>query len=575
MDGWQRAAEYHQQTKHYIHHFARSLGYLDWVNQPNPFRRFEGAPTLPLLIATQDSGPTYDSIFQADETETQQVNVHSLSAFFQFSMAIAAWKEYRGSRWALRVNPSSGNLHPTEAYLIAGPVTGFSETPGVFHYAPADHLLERRAEIASAVWRDTISAFPESSFLVGLTSIVWREVWKYGERGFRYCQHDVGHAFAAIALSAAHLGWQVRWLDGLGDDDLRRLLGLNRESDFADAESEHPDLLAVVIPQRDIAPIVPRIPSTSVIDQIAGASWLGKANRLSHEHVDWEWVKIALEACVKPRNVPQSVSAGTSDNHSLPDRDGEAPVSTRRISARRIFVQRRSGVAFDGTTSISASQFYGMLTRVVPGSGRVPWNVMQSNSNPNGYTESYVHLLLFVHRVEGLEPGLYFLIRGRKNENAFESIRSQIRDDFLWQRPMNCPDELSLFALQYGDARKLAAQVSCGQEIAGDGCFAVSMIAEFEGPLQRHGAWFYRRLHWETGMIGQVLYLEAEATGVRATGIGCYFDDPVHDLLGLKGMAYQALYHFTIGGAVEDERLTTLPPYGEEIASRRASLDES
>ncbi len=62
-------------------------------------------------------------------------------------------------------------------------------------------------------------------------------------------------------------------------------------------------------------------------------------------------------------------------------------------------------------------------------------------------------------------------------------------------------------------------------------------------------------------MIGQVLYLEAEAAGVRGTGIGCFFDDPVHEVFGLEGNAYQSLYHFTVGGPVEDPRLTTLPPY--------------
>jgi hypothetical protein len=62
-------------------------------------------------------------------------------------------------------------------------------------------------------------------------------------------------------------------------------------------------------------------------------------------------------------------------------------------------------------------------------------------------------------------------------------------------------------------------------------------------------------------MIGQALYLEAEAAGVRATGIGCFFDDEMHRLLGLEGKAWQSLYHFTVGGAVEDRRLTTLPAY--------------
>jgi hypothetical protein len=88
------------------------------------------------------------------------------------------------------------------------------------------------------------------------------------------------------------------------------------------------------------------------------------------------------------------------------------------------------------------------------------------------------------------------------------------------------------------------------------------MLAEFEGRLRGAGAWCYPRLFWETGLIGQVLYLEAEAAGVRATGIGCFFDDAVHEILAIKDLSLQSLYHFTIGGPVEDQRLLTLPPYG-------------
>ena len=84
------------------------------------------------------------------------------------------------------------------------------------------------------------------------------------------------------------------------------------------------------------------------------------------------------------------------------------------------------------------------------------------------------------------------------------------------------------------------------------------MIADFEEPIRRYGAWFYSRLHWEAGLLGQVLYLEAEAAGIRSTGIGCFFDDVMHEVLGLEGPAFQTLYHFTVGGHVDDPRLRIL-----------------
>jgi len=86
------------------------------------------------------------------------------------------------------------------------------------------------------------------------------------------------------------------------------------------------------------------------------------------------------------------------------------------------------------------------------------------------------------------------------------------------------------------------------------------MIAAFKDPVAGN-PFAYRQLFWESGMIGQVLYLAAEAQGVRGTGIGCFFDDAVHEILGFTDNQYQSLYHFTIGKPLEDPRLTTYPPY--------------
>lgn len=110
-------------------------------------------------------------------------------------------------------------------------------------------------------------------------------------------------------------------------------------------------------------------------------------------------------------------------------------------------------------------------------------------------------------------------------------------------------------------ARGVAQQTSCDQEIAADGVFAAAMLSEYRASLEAFGPWFYRRLYWETGVIGQVLYLEAEASGIRGTGIGCFFDDLTHRVFGLTGDRFQVLYHFTMGGPVEDPRLQTHSPY--------------
>ena len=216
------------------------------------------------------------------------------------------------------------------------------------------------------------------------------------------------------------------------------------------------------------------------------------------------------------------------------------------ISAGQIIRQRRSLLACDGRTSIPAERFYRMLARVMPAPrDAIPW-------------QPAIHLGPFVHRVEGLEPGLYALAR---DPAKLEKLKAAMHEHFAWEAPPGCPADLPLYLLERGDARQLATQVSCRQEIAGEGAFSLGMIAEYQASLAEHGPSFYRRLFWEAGAIGQVLYLEAEAAGVRATGIGCFFDDPVHQTFGLRDLAFQSLYHFTVGGAVDDPRLTTLPPY--------------
>ena len=165
--------------------------------------------------------------------------------------------------------------------------------------------------------------------------------------------------------------------------------------------------------------------------------------------------------------------------------------------------------------------------------------------------------MLFVHRVDGLDPGIYALPRTPAGEAR---LREALRPDWLWADVEGVPAHVPLRLLVPLDVRRPAATVSCHQAIAADGCFAVAMLAELDAGLAE-GAHVYRRLHWEAGMLGQVLYLQAELEGMRATGIGCFFDDAVHELLGVRDTALQTLYHFTVGGPLEDPRLATHGPY--------------
>lgn len=554
-----RVIRYHIQTKHHFNRYARALGYLDWVNQPDPFRRFAGASlvSLPLLRPEEEPvSPPYDSIYHAGVVPSQPVSIRTLSRFFEFALALSAWKKAGESEWALRSNPSSGNLHPTEGYLVVPQINGLDLKPGLYHYAPKEHGLELRGEFPAEQVARLLAPFPPGAFLCGLTSVHWREAWKYGERAFRYCNHDVGHAIGTARIAAATLGWKMTLLDGHAQETTGTLLGTDRTGDFQGVEPEHPDCLAVIWPlgevKRGEQTEIPLLLDSAAVKDLAAGKWNGQANRLSGEHgVQWEIIDEVAAASWKTScehvSIPLSIS---TTFHVSPFTSHDAP------SAGQIIRQRRSAVSFDGKTSISAATFFRMMQLVMPRSDRpqlerpMPWDLWPY--------DPAIHLLIFVHRVDGLTPGLYVLVR---DQQKLSFIQQSMNPELTWTPAPDCPKDLPLYWLLEGNAKKLAVQVSCHQDIAGDSAFSFGMLADFEGRLRERGAWWYPRLFWESGLLGQVLYLEAEAAGIRATGIGCFFDDPVHEIVAVKGRSLQSLYHFTIGGPVEDGRLMTLPPY--------------
>ncbi|MBW8058648.1 MAG: SagB/ThcOx family dehydrogenase [candidate division NC10 bacterium] len=544
---------YHRRSKHHLSHYAASLGYLDWDTQPDPFRTFVGAERVELPLLADRLDAAYPDLYSPGAVPPMPMERNSVAMLFELALGLSAWKQYKGSRWALRCNPSSGNLHPTEGYAILPEMPGLYA--GVYHYVSRDHTLERRCVLEGRAAQQLAGSLPPASFLVGLSSIHWREAWKYGERAFRYCQHDAGHAIATVRYAAAALGWSARLIAGVSDTAIAAVLGLAQPESFsgiAEEDREHPDAILLVGPFHppgngeesewvDIAKL------RDVLD--AGA-WAGRANSLSPAHVQWPAIDVAAEATWQEDGATGTRGRGEAVIIDKVAAWLDRPVISSQVNAARLMKQRRSCLALDGITSISAETFYAMLDRLLPRPGVPPWDVWP--------WPPHLHCGIFVHRVRGVPSGLYLFER---SPTVHERLRAALRADFLWKRPEGCPEYLPLFNLVEGDFRTQAEVVSCHQEIAAAGAFSLGMIADFGESIRATGAWWYRKLFWESGLLGQVLYLEAEAAGVRGTGIGCYFDDAFHNLLSLRGDCFQSLYHFTVGGPVDDPRLMTLSAY--------------
>lgn len=378
---------YHQRTKHQPHAMAPGPGWLDWSNQPDPFRSYEAAIQIGLRRQGFFSSVQEGAKESARESliRHSSLNMESLSQLFFESLALSGQKSFAGTKWSLRVNPSSGNLHPTECYLIAGPIAALP--PGVYHYAPKSHALELLARMERESWQSL--HLPKGTLLLVFSSIYWRESWKYGERGFRYSMLDVGHALAAVAVAAHCLGWQASLEDDPGTGDLTMLLGLEEQSRFSQhsSEEEHADVLLAIFTNSSMHKLSLH---SSDLSQLKLQREPARANILSSQHVSWAWIDRVCETAKKPPT--HDVYSASSPP---PDRGRTHTDLTSRYS--QMLRMRRSAQVMDGMSSMPLESFFAILQAALPRASPfslLPW-------------KPRVHPVIFVHRVEGLEKGLY------------------------------------------------------------------------------------------------------------------------------------------------------------------------
>ena len=295
--------------------------------------------------------------------------------------------------------------------------------------------------------------------------------------------------------------------------------------------------------------------ASSVTGWFSGAAWHGQANRLDR-HPMYRWPVIDEVAQASRRSV-------------RPARAPLPPLAARRLlpatdaKAADLIRSRRSAQRFDRRARLEADKFWPMMAALMPqtpqGQTTLPWDALSA--------PAAVHAVLFAHRIDGLAPGAYLLPR---HASALPALQAAL-PHLAWTPAPGRPADIPLYELTQNPA--LAGTVrtlSCHQAIGADAVFVVALLAQFDETFEK-APWHYRDLLQEAGLIGQVLYLEAEAAGLRGTGIGCYFDDAMHELLGLSGPLpdapagqWQVLYHFSVGLPVPDTRITSSPPYDKE-----------
>jgi len=518
----ERLFAYHQATKHSYSSVRATAHFLDWRNQPDPFRIYDGARLIPLerrpdfpnagtfqTMAAFVEGSKGSREKNSTEEPAVMLDASWVSRLLWHSMAVSAWKQVPQThiRYSLRVNPSSGNLHPTETHVALRGFAGLDD--GLYHYRVDAHALEQRGrgdwvgELLHRLGRDTTPAFQDTPLLIALTSVFWREAWKYRDRAYRYCCHDLGHALMSLLLAARALGLAGGVVAHFSDLSLARTLGLvhtdeaplaflifetaSVEADLRRHSSGLNPLLHAAEPRRtQPAELLPCTP-----------------NELSDEEVPYYLLLGMHRSTVLPEPagaVPEKGEEAKETEEAKAARDAPLGVVVRR---------RRSALDFDPHTPLmerpAAEQLLDFATRDWPADWRGNFSPAAEAASQRG--RDFVELYIYAHRISGLEPGVY---RWDKRQRRLAPLRR-------------------------GNVERVAAYLSLEQLLAGHSCFTISMMADLESAARLYGNRGYRYVHFEAGAIGQRLYLGAEALGWNATGIGAFYDDDVHRYLGFLG----------------------------------------
>lgn len=223
---------FHNKSKLEYHSLRKEKKEIDWSKQAKSFRTYSDTP-LKLINPSPQNFPKSsckESLerqgFHQDLNLSGDLFLEQISTLIKYSLSISAWKKIQNRKYPLRVNPSTGNLHPLEFYFFLNQNTGH---PGLFHYNILENTLEQRHTedllpiLAKATGYLELKDCP--SVIVG-TGISYRQTWKYGLRGYRYQLLDMGHAAASIMYSASAINLPCQLIGAFPDQSLRELCGL-------------------------------------------------------------------------------------------------------------------------------------------------------------------------------------------------------------------------------------------------------------------------------------------------------------------------------------------------------------
>jgi SagB-type dehydrogenase family enzyme len=496
------ARNYHEATKHSYSSIRTNPHFMDWSNQPLPFKIY---PTLePMRLPDEVRQTGVAALSAIAESVPAQTNaapdLEAVAQLLYLSAGITRKRSYSGGEIYFRAAACTGALYEVELYLVCGDLTNL--LAGVYHFAPAEFGLRqlragdyRRVLLEATGGEPTIAHAPLS---IICTCTYWRNAWKYQARTYRHFGWDNGTLLANLLAVATALGLPARVVCGFVDTNINRLLDVDpqREVAFSLVALGHGAALPSPSPAETTPLSLETVP-------------------LSQREVDYPLMR-EMHAASSLDSVEEVVAwRGHTPMTDFPPPAGPivplVPLSDAEMPRDPIeqVIQRRGSTRKFARSPITLGQLSTMLDRATRG---VPADFL----DPPGAQLN--HLYLIVHAVEGLPPGAYVFHRSRG----------------------------VLECLKQGNFRADAGYLGLQQELPADAAVDIFFLADLRPILQRFGNRGYRAVQLEAGILGGKFYLAAYAQRLGATGL-TFFDDDVVSFFSPHAEGKSAIFLVAVG----------------------------
>ena len=503
------ARDYHERTKHSPVSIRSGPHYLDWDNQPHPFKVYENRDSLPLEehLVSSDMPALRALSAPAPEGE-REITRQELGELLFLCAGVTRRRRYFGGEMLFRAAACTGALYHIDIYVVTGALADLDA--GVYHFAPDRFALtplrtgDHRGALVEAGGSE--DALVHAPAILVLASTFWRNSWKYRDRAYRHCFWDGGTILANGLAAAAARGIPARTVMGFADAPVNHLLGLDADKEAAlclvplgrSAAGEAPG--GRELPPLDLAtrPLSAREVDYPPIREMHAASSLedgAEARRWREgdpEEAGSSATAATADSVAAVRELPLEVEAASLPAGSLEQ------VIVRRGSTRRF---SHEAITFAQLSNALHYATRGVALDVDPG-GLRPLN----------------QLYLIVNNVDGAAPGAYVLDSGRGR----------------------------LQLLKEGDFRKEAGFLGLGQEIPADASVNVYFMADLDPVLRRYGNRGYRLAQMEASITAGRLYLAAYAQGFGASGL-TFFDDDVTDFFSPHAAGKSVMFLIALG----------------------------